>query len=221
MIKLNESQIAQLLSQPETGMGYQIVEVKVAAGVKRATVYNADLLLWEDEPRTYLAEGTYQQLVKGADSVEARRIESIRVVQPVRHAREHMETQKSAEGLLGKPATEGEPKRTKYGDVFMRFTAYKDDRRITPDRALRPGTYATTEADSRNVGTGEQAVERYALPDPKPAKYRFRIDPTKDTEYREGTVQPAYGHKGGGVEVLFDRGTSASTVSGPKELPEK
>src|SRR5207245_1474422 len=105
----------------------------------------------------------------------------------------------------------GDPKKTKQDDVFMRFTAYKNDRRITANNGLLPGTYATTDADSRNVKTGEQAVERYALPDPKPAKYRFRVVPTKNTEYREGTVQPAYGHKGGGVEVLFDQGTSDST----------
>ena len=221
MIRLNAAQIGGLLSQAETGMGYQTVEVKVAAGIRRATVYNADLLLWDEEPRTYLAEGTYQRLVKTADSLEARMIESIRVVRPVRQVREQTAMEKFAENLLGKPATEGDPKKTKQGDVFMRFTAYKDDRRITANNGLLPGTYATTEADSCNAKTGEQAVERYALPDPKPAKYRFRIDPTKDTEYREGTVQPAYGHKGGGVEVLFDKGTSNNTASGPTELPEK
>ncbi|NLE58686.1 MAG: hypothetical protein GX616_10020 [Planctomycetes bacterium] len=202
-------------------MGYQTVEVKVTTGIRRATVYNADLLLWDEEPRTYLAEGVYQRLVKSADSVEARMIESIRVVQPVRQVREQTMMEKFGERLLGKPATEGEQKKTKQGDVFMRFTAYKGDRRITANKGLRPGTYATTEVDSRNVKTGEQAVERYALPDPKPAKYRFCVDPTKDTEYREGTVQPAYGHKGSGIEVLFDNGTSDNTVNGPTELPEK
>lgn len=221
MVRLNASQIAGLLSQPETGMGYQTVEVKVATRIRSATVYNADLLLWEEEPRTYLAEGTYQRLVKSADSLDVRMIESIRVVRPVRQVRQQTALEKFAESPLGKPATEGEPKKTKQGDVFMRFTAYKDDRRITANKGLRPGTYATTEADSRNVKTGEQAAERYALPDPKPAKFRFRIDPTKDTEYREGTVQPAYEHKGGGIEVLFDNGTNDNTVSGPTELPEK
>jgi hypothetical protein len=221
MLRLSATHIAGLLSQPETGMGYQTVEVKVTTGIRRATIYNADLLLWEEEPRTYLAEGTYQRLVKSAESLEARTIESIRVVRPIRQIREKSTIEKYAESLLGNPATESERKKTKQGDVFMRFTAYKNDRRITANNGLLPGTYATTEADSRNVKTGEQAVERYALPDPKPAKYRFRIDPAKDTEYREGTVQPAFEHKGGGVEVLFDEGTSDNTVSGPTELPEK
>lgn len=60
---------------------------------------------------------------------------------------------------------------------------------------------------------------RYALPNPKPAIFRFKIDPLQGTELRRGTVQPAFGHNGGGVEVLFDNGTDDGTVSGPKVLP--
>ena len=221
MIRLNASQIGGLLTQVETGMGYQTVEVKMAAGIRRATVYNADLLLWEDEPQAYLAEGTYQRMVKVADSIEARMIESIRVVQPVRQIREKTAMDKFAEALLGKPASEGEKKKTLEKEVFMRFTAYINDRRIIADKGLLPGTYATTEADSKNVRTGAEAVVRYALPDPKPAKYRFRIDPLKDTVYRDGIVQPANGHKGGGVEVIFDNGTDNNTISGPAVLPDK
>jgi len=102
----------------------------------------------------------------------------------------------------------------------MRFTAYLNDRRITPEKGLLPGTYATTEEDSRVVATGEQAVERYALPNPMPAVYRFRIDPKPGTSHQAGVVQPAYGHVGGGVEVLFTAGTAGDTVSGPTVLPE-
>jgi len=222
MIKLAATHVSGLLAQPETGMGYQTVEVKCTTGIRKATVYNAELILWEEEPRTYLAEGVYQRMVKAADSIEARKIESIRVIRPARPTRQRSAMEKFAERLLGKPATEGKQNKTNEGEVFMRFTAYPNDRRITSDKRLLPGTYATTEADSKNVKTGTEAVERYALPDPKPAKYRFRIDPLKDTVYREGTVQPAYGHEGGGVEVLFDNGTDKNTVTvPPTELPEK
>lgn len=165
-------------------------------GIRKGTVYNGELLLWEEEPRTYLAEGVYQRLVKAADSIEARMIELIRVVRPAAASRPPTTMEKFAERVLGKPATEGEPKKTKDKEVFMRFTAYINNRRITAEKGFLPGTYATTEADSKNVKTGAEAVERYALPDPKPAKYRYRIDPLKDTVYREGIVQPANGHKG-------------------------
>ncbi len=221
MIKLAEAHVSGMLAQPESGMGYQNVEVKCTTGIRKGTVYNGELLLWEEEPRTFLVEGVYQRLVKTADSIEGRMIESIRVVRPTAPSRPPTVTEKFAERMLGKPASEGEPKKTKAGEVFMRFTAYIKDRRITSDKGLLPGTYATTEADSRHVKTGAEAVERYALPDPKPAKYRYRIDPLKDTVYREGIVQPANEHKGGGVEVIFDKGTDKHTVSGPDILPEK
>ncbi len=119
----------------------------------------------------------------------------------------------------GTPATEGEPEETEEGEVFARFTAYRNDRRITPAKGLRPGTYATTAADARRVLTGSQAVERYALPDPQPAVYKFRIEPLGGTVCRRGTVQPAFGHRGGGVEILFDNGTDDGTVTGPEVLP--
>ena len=172
-------------------------------------------------PERFLAEGTYQRLVKAADSIEGRLIQSIRVVAATRPSRTPTAMEKLRRALLGKPATEGDQKKTEDGEVFMRFTAYINDRRITPEKGLLSGTYATTEADSQHVKTGAEAVERYALPDPKPAKYRYRIDPLEATVYREGTVQPAYDHKGGGVEVIFDEGTDKDTVSGPSELAEK
>ncbi len=219
MFKLSEDQVASLLNQPESGMGYQTVEVELQFGLRKATVYNADLLLWDSESNNMLME-SYDQLVKKASSQEARLVKSIRVIQKPRVVSESA-FNKLAQTILGKPATEGVQKKTKEKEVFMRFTAYLNDRRITVDKRLLPGTYATTEADSKNVKTGAEAVERYALPDPRPAKYRFRIDPLKDTVYREGIVQPANGHKGGGVEVIFDKGTDKNTVSGPAVLPDK
>jgi hypothetical protein len=105
------------------------------------------------------------------------------------------------------------------GEIFARFTAYETDRRITSDRGLVAGTYATTAADADRVSTGSHAVERYALPDPAPAIYRFTIIPRYNTRYRKGVVQPAFGHAGGGIEVLFDDATGPNTVRGPRILP--
>jgi hypothetical protein len=221
MVTLLTSQIDELLTQPETGMGYQTIDADVSGRTRRATVYNGDVLLWEDEPRAYLTASVYKDLAEAVDLLEARMIKSIRVVRREPQMRMLTSSMGSAAHVIGRPATDGAPRRTLPGDVFMRFTAYANDRRITAKRGLLPGTYATTEADSRAVETGEQAVERYALPNPLPAKYRFRIDPTKQTPYKEGTVQPADGNNGGGIEVLFYDGTAEDTVSGPKVLPER
>ncbi len=219
MIKLLVNQIGSLIHQPESGMGYQTVEVEYQSTKRKATVYNAELLMWEQEPRTMLVEA-FETLISKASVSETEFIKSIRVISPPKVVVESI-AGKLLKELRGIPATEGDSRKTKEKDVFMRFTAYVNDRRITAEKGLLPGTYATTEADSRNVKTGAEAVERYALPDPRPAKYRYRIDPLKDTVYREGIVQPAYGHKGGGVEVIFDNGTGKDTVSGPAVLPEK
>ena len=104
-------------------------------------------------------------------------------------------------------------------EVFKRFTAFDNDRRITADHGLLPGTYATTEADAKNVKTGLEAVARYALPNPKPAIYVFTVKPLKDTLIQHGIVQPDNGQPGGGVEVLFGDGAAANTVTGPATIP--
>ena len=217
MIKLLASQIESLIHQPESGMGYQTVEVEDRTAKRKATVFNAELLMWDQEPRTMLVEA-FETLIKKASVSESHFIKSIRVVSPPKIVDESKAAKLLTE-LRGTPATEGESRKTKEGEVFARFTAYKNDRRITPNKGLTPGTYATTEADAKNVKTGSDAVERYALPDPKPAIYRYRIEPRKDTTYRQGVVQPAFGNKGGGVEVIFDNGTHDKTVTGLAVLP--
>ena len=89
------------------------------------------------------------------------------------------------------------------------------------DGGLLPGTYATTEADAKNVKTGLEAVARYALPNPKPAVYVFTVKPLKDTPIQRGIVEPEFGQPGKGVEVLFCDGTAARTVTDRGTIPER
>jgi hypothetical protein len=103
--------------------------------------------------------------------------------------------------------------------IFKRFSAYHNDRRITGDGALLPGTYGTTDEDARNVRTGREATARYALPNPMPAVYIFTIKPFGRTRLQKGIVQPRFGQPGGGVEVLFVDGTTSNTVTGPSVIP--
>jgi len=218
MIKLSESQIASLLAKPETGMGYQTVDVRYRAETRRATVYNAELLLWQQEPQSIL-NAAYESLVRTARPFEAQFITSIEVVPPLTLLAERRIYAHAAPPTPGKPATESPLQKTEDADLFERFTAYLNDRRITPQKGLLPGTYATTEADAHNVRTGSEAVERYALPNPQPAIYRYTIAPHEHTTYRQGVVQPAHGHPGGGVEVIFPDGTHDNTVTRLTVLP--
>ena len=217
MIELLQEQIKKMVAKPETGMGYQTVSVDYRIkSSQNGTVYNCELLVLEEKPRAQLTEVAFLKMKQLASSSGAYEIRAIRVL-----GEKEAVTGYLMESASGKPATEGEPKETEDGAIFMRFTAYKNDRRITPNNGLVPGTYATTEADSRHVRTGEEAVERYALPDPTPAKYRYKIEPLIGTKYREGIVQPNFGHAGGGVEDLFDDGTDDNTVILNTILPEK
>ena len=111
---------------------------------------------------------------------------------------------------------------TQISEIFKRFSAYANDRRVTAGKGLTAGTFATTKEDAdANVKTGADAVSRYALPSSKPASNVFTISPAKDTDLRRGVAQPANNQPGGGVEVIFVNGLPDGTVTGPVTIPDK
>jgi hypothetical protein len=80
MLKLEPQPVQQLLKSPETGMGYQTVEVTTRSGTVRTGIaYNADLVLFEDEARGPLDRTTYQSLIREAKSSDGE-IVDIRVI---------------------------------------------------------------------------------------------------------------------------------------------
>jgi hypothetical protein len=113
------------------------------------------------------------------------------------------------------------PTKTEIDEGFVRFSAYRNDKRITPDGRLLPGAYTTTINDSRFVFCGLNAVARYALPNYWPAKYVFTIVPPHDIKIRIGTVKPNFSQSGGGIEAFFETGTPEHTVIGPYKTPER
>ncbi len=126
------------------------------------------------------------------------------------------------EGLLEKVETHGSylaPSRP--GELFVRYSAFPDDRRINPDGSAKLGTYVTTDLDAKLVPSGLSAVGRYALPFPAPAVHRFLFSPPPGTTLRCGTVAPDFGRAGGGVEVLFDSALPPGTAHGPHPIPER
>lgn len=111
---------------------------------------------------------------------------------------------------------------TTAGEIFKRFSAFANDRRVTAGKGLLAGTFATTKEDAdANVKTGTDATARYALPNPAPASNVFTINPPQDTDLQRGTVQPANNQPGGGVEVIFVNALADGTVSGPATIPDK
>lgn len=198
-------------------MGYQFVEATLPdSRTKRALAYNAELLLFEEEPR-YQLRTEYKTLLRTAKSA-AGEIKSLRMDARPRPTALRSMSSASKAG----PAKDAPEEKTKAGEVFNRFSAYEKDNRVNADRSLRSGTYATTEEDAKNVKTGKDAVARYALPNPEPASYRFTIKPDKDSIIQKGVVEPAYDQPGGGVEVIFTNGTTANTVTlPPDKIPDE
>jgi hypothetical protein len=219
MLKLNEGQTRELLAQPETGMGYQLVDATLSDNTTvRGVAYNAELLSLDNEPRVSVPT-PYRTLLESAKSASGR-IKSLRVIPRAGSTTFSMARESSAAKPAG-PAKDAADEKTTAGEVFKRFSAYQSDRRVLPDGSLDKGSFATTEDDARNVKTGADAVVRYALPNPSPASYRFTIRPDARTVLKKGVAAPAYGQPGGGVEVIFSNGTQPNTVTGPDQIPDK
>jgi hypothetical protein len=221
MLRIDSGLRADLLDQPESGMGYQIVEATAFNGkIQRGLAYNAELLLFEEEPRLTRASAFAQLLNEAKVSFE---IKSLRVVAQMASNSSTYALRETATryGRKAISAKEAPIEKTKEKEVFKRFTAYENDHRITSDGKLLPGTYATTEEDAKNAPTGRIAVARYALPNPKPASNVWTIEPLKDTLIQSGIVEPAFGQAGGGVEVIFTSGTDSGTVTGPEKIPDE
>ena len=219
MYALSPEETRSLLRQPESGMGYQVVDAATFnSTTKRGVAYNAELLtLDEDRYRDKLIMLTtpISEALRTANSTTR----EFRTLTVVHDARTTMVAAREAKGKSG--ASEAEVEKTNDGDRFYRFSAFANDRRVTADNALLPETFATTEEDGAKVKTGNQALERYALPNNDPASYRLKIAPLKETAIKKGVVQPANGHQGGGIEVIFAAGTTKNTVAQPPtKLPD-
>ena len=127
-----------------------------------------------------------------------------------------------AAGAEEGPAIDAVETPTIAGEVFKRFSAFANDRRVTEKKGLTSGTFATTREDADAfVKTGTDAVKRYALENKTPASNVFTIKPPEKTSLKRGIVEPAYGEPGGGVEVLFVNGSPDGTVTGPETIPDK
>lgn len=216
---IHETWKEALIRSPETGMGYQVVEVQLSQP-EHVIVLNGRLALDLKESPARFREGSSElrksllNLKLGSERGDT----SFRVLG--RH-------EALAKGLVEKasyptgrgPASDARPEQSAENEAFLRFSAFVDDVRILADGSVVPGTYVTTRTDGERVRTGKDAVERYALPNPDPAVNRFWLRPPARIQVRRGTVQPANGHLGGGDEVIFDGGAPPKTKYKQDQLP--
>lgn len=215
MEKLSESLTNKLIRLPETGMGYQIVDATYRDYRHRdAIVLNGSLI----EPivgdvrqmmKSLLSEDV-QYIAKSASYTSDIIDVNLRTL-PMMFKSAQFDESLSAESASTSNSLEDE--------VFIRFSAFLDDKRITKDKGLVPGTYATTFEDAEYcLDNRINPVARYALPSTKAVKYAFRVEPPAKTELKRGTVQPANDQPGGGDEVVFVKGSPANTVTKVQDL---
>jgi hypothetical protein len=206
-------------------MGFQIGSVVTMARVRyQGIILNASVFCPMDEyDRLSDLTHDYEYAIRSSTqlsisniSLEKRSFKNIRKVSGIMLFSESGRMLKS-DSYTG-PAKDAEISYTGSNEVFKRFSAYEDDRRITERKGLYPGTFGTTEEDAKCIKTGMDAIARYALENKMSANNVFTIKPPVKTKLQQGIVEPAYGEPGGGVEVIFVDGSPDNTVTGPIKI---
>jgi hypothetical protein len=208
---------------PETGMGYQIVEAAKygQSDVKRYIVYNSELAVNLDTEfkaykRQIFSEGFSKILNRSSElMLETKSIRVLNKAEVIQSkALTFSEAKATKKRHKGDKGAKDSPKENANGiEVFVRLSAYEDDKRIDfINKRLTSGSYTTTESDYNEcVSTNDDPVDRYALPNDETIKWAFYIKPKTNDTLQRGIVQPAFDHEGGGIEAYFENGTSNET----------
>jgi len=217
MIKVSESIQKKLLNLPESGMGYQIVEATYSdSRRKECIVMNATIA----EPTN---NRSVQDVLKSISIEEANRVYESAAVSPdiidVRLKSDKGIFKATAMLKEARGADQAQEEKTKKDEHFVRFSHFEDDKRIDKvNKKALPGTYATTAEDAKYcIENRINPITRYALPNTLTIEYAFHIRPIENTPVKRGTIEPANNQPGGGMEVLFTKGTSNNTVSLPPQ----
>lgn len=202
--RLFKEQEKSLLSQPESGMGYQIIE-GIQRGFSHSEIYivlNAEFAIpvqagYERTIKNIVRDGSFKASLK-TDRVH---FTSIKLL---------------AEDTVQEPSGGAidNPKEQANGtELFVRLSAFEDDKRVDKvNKCLLPGSFTTTEDDYIFCKASKaDPVNRYALPNELAVKWAFHIQAARVDILQRGKVQPANGKQGGGKEIYFEAGTSAGT----------
>jgi hypothetical protein len=202
-----------LISQPETGMGYQVFSPsQKGLGVEDLIiVLNAQIAIEFKDLKNNQTENkslSYND-IKDYSIINLTQLNSFF---------ESLQNEQRLSALDNpiKDSTGSEIER------FIRLSAFENDLRIDNfNKCFLPGTYSTSLEDylsmkannlDKNKILGDPII-RYSLPVDLPIKWIFYVHPKKGDKYRKGKVQPAFGKTGGGIECFFDFGTSHNTLT--------
>ena len=212
IFKLSDTQENELLHLPETGMGYQVVLANKIGeyATEKFLVLNSEIVVemksdQSDQVRRIISEGILA--AKRSASIIGMNIIS------VLSEKEFRNSLNESKGESEKGAIDNPVKNADGEEVFVRLSAFDNDRRVDKvNLCLLPGSYTTTMDDYILCKkTNDDPVERYALPNDYQISYAFHIQPLKIDTLQRGKVQPANNKRGGGKEVYFAAGTSKGT----------
>jgi hypothetical protein len=210
--KLNIFQEKELLEQPETGMGYQVVKAFRAGSynLEEFLILNSEVVI---ETNLSLNEDIRFVINQGTDFIKAHaRTISLRSIS-VLNEKLFRNIISESDRVDEKGALENPVIKANGTEVFVRLSAFSNDRRVDKiHRCLLPGSFTTTEEDYFHCKAQKyDPIERYALPNNDEIKHAFHIKPLNTDTLQMGKVQPANGKNGGGKEVYFAMGTATGT----------
>ena len=209
---LSALQESDLLSQPETGMGYQIVEATNARNYMRGKflVLNSEVVI---EMNAYISDNVRIVINEGINSIKAKAENITLIAISVLNEKQFRGVINESKNDNEKGAIDNPVVNANGEEIFVRLSAFDDDKRIDKiNRCLRPGSFATTKEDYLKCkSTHDDPVERYALPSNDKIKFAFHIMPVKSDTLQRGTVQPANQKRGGGKEAYVAKGTANET----------
>lgn len=211
--RLSVLNIETLKKLPETGMGYQIVNTNNVNYVdKEIVVFNGQLAISINA----IQYGNILKAIIGNDFVKA-----INAAKEIHLTIFDVIPRLKAIGSFvsengkkeSKSATDNQKENANGDELFVRLSAFKDDIRIDKEKGcLSPGSYTTTAADAlRCKLENDDPIERYALPNELLIQWAFYIQPHKKDSLQKGNVAKAFGKRGNGREVYFEKGTSHRT----------
>jgi hypothetical protein len=232
MVSLAENSINELLALPETGMGFQLVEGSVLGARKRMLVFNAIEAIDLSDVGLEIGKDPAMVLRNGLRIIELLRIgaKTTLLSAPAPHNFVLLESRIASVTPMAAPRgpapTIAMPSSlVKHVTLtatrpFHRFSAFNPDRRIHPVTGrFLPGTYGCPDSETPFVPTGFTAVGRFALPNNLPASHHYEIEAAIGTSIDFGTVAPAFGQAGGGVEAFFQHGAKDANL--PRKSPSK
>jgi hypothetical protein len=228
MWSLDETAMQDLSALPETGMGFQLVESLIWGRSTILLIFNCELAVELSEIGLEPGDDPMVILRNGLRIIETLRNDDVVMTMVSAPAPRSFRLLNARIGPLPStniltanaaitaalPSSLIKHDKLKSNRAFHRFSAFNPDRRVDPiTGSFLAGTYAAPASEVPFVPTGFVAVGRFALPNNLPASFHYEIEAPTGTLVDFGTVAPAFGQAGGGVEAYFANAVTNATVS--------